>query len=106
MAQPSTTQLPYNEGDILLAISSIDAAQIPSARRAAAIFNVPKATLRDQRAGKPVWRNCKPNLKKLTKLKEEVIIRYILDLDTRRFAPTLGTIRDIADKLLTKRSTS
>ena len=41
-----------------------------------------------------------PNLKKLTKLKEEVIVRYILDLDLRGFAPTLGAIKDIADKLL------
>ena len=84
--------MPYNEGDILLAISSIDAAQILSARRAAAIFNVPEATLRDRRAGKPTRRDCEPNLKKLTKLKEEVIVRHILDLDTRGFAPTLGAI--------------
>ena len=96
--------MPYNKGDILLAISSIDAAQIPSARRATAIFNVPKATLRDRRARKPTRRNCKPNLKKLTKLEEEVIIRHILDLDTRGFAPTLGAVQDMADKLLAKRS--
>ena len=104
MAQPSTTQLPYNEGDILLAISSIDAAQIPSARRAAAIFNVPEATLRDRRAGKPARRDCEPNSKKLTKLEEEVIVRHILDLDTRGFAPTLGAVQDMADKLLAERS--
>ena len=41
-----------------------------------------------------------PNSKKLTKLKEEVIIRHILDLDSRGFAPTLGAVKDIADKLL------
>ena len=41
-----------------------------------------------------------PNLKKLTKLKEEVIVRYILDLDLWGFAPTLGAVKDIADKLL------
>jgi len=53
MAQPTTTQLPYNEGDIPLAISSTDATQIPSVQRAAAMFNVPEATLRDRRARKP-----------------------------------------------------
>ena len=42
-----------------------------------------------------------PNLKKLTKLKEEVIVRYILDLNLWGFAPTLNTVKDIADKLLT-----
>ena len=45
-----------------------------------------------------------PNLKKLTKLKEEVIVRHILDLDLRGFAPTLGAVKDIADKLLTARA--
>ena len=104
MAQLTTTQLPYNEGDILLAISSIDTTQIPSARRAAAIFNVPETTLRNQHAGKPTRRDCEPNSKKLTKLEEEVIIRHILDLDTRGFAPTLGAVQDMADKLLAKRS--
>lgn len=49
-------------------------------------------------------RDYQPNLKKLTKLEEEVIIGYILDLDSRGFAPTLGAIRDIVDKLLAERS--
>jgi hypothetical protein len=35
-----------------------------------------------------------------------VIIRYIIDLDTRRFAPTYAAIRDIANKLLAARSAS
>jgi hypothetical protein len=45
-----------------------------------------------------------PNLKKLTKLKEEVIVRHILDLDSRGFTPTLGAVKDIVDKLLTARA--
>ena len=45
-----------------------------------------------------------PNLKKLTKLKEEVIVRHILDLDSRGFAPTLGAVKDMADKLLAART--
>jgi hypothetical protein len=32
-----------------------------------------------------------------------VIVGYILDLDLRGFAPTLGAIRNMADKLLTTR---
>jgi len=54
MAQPATTQLPYNEADILLAISAINTTQIPSNRHAAATFNVPKTTLRRRRAGVPL----------------------------------------------------
>jgi hypothetical protein len=33
-----------------------------------------------------------------------VIIRYIINLDTRGFAPTYAAIQDIADKLLAARS--
>ena len=32
-----------------------------------------------------------------------MIVRHILDLDLRGFAPTLGAIRDMADKLLAER---
>jgi hypothetical protein len=32
-----------------------------------------------------------------------VIIRYILDLDIRGFAPTYAAVRDMADKLLAAR---
>jgi hypothetical protein len=50
MAQRTTTQLPSNEADIQLAIQSLNCNQIKSGRRAAITFNVPKSTLRDQRA--------------------------------------------------------
>ena len=35
-----------------------------------------------------------------------MIIRYILDLDTRRFAPTYEAVCNIADKLLAARGAS
>ena len=59
--------------------------------------------MRRRRAGIAARCDCEPKSKKLTKLKEEVIVRYILDLDSCGFAPTLGPVRDMADKLLTKR---
>ena len=31
-------------------------------------------------------------------------MKHILDLDSRGFAPTLGAVRDMADKLLAKRA--
>jgi hypothetical protein len=73
--------MPLNEGDMQLAISSLNDRQIYSKRRAAATFNVPKLTLHDRRAGKPARRDCQANLKRLTQLEEEVIVSYILDLD-------------------------
>ena len=34
-----------------------------------------------------------------------MVVRYILNLNLQGFAPTLGTVRDIANKLLAKRAT-
>ncbi|USP76448.1 hypothetical protein yc1106_03722 [Curvularia clavata] len=92
-----------NKPDIQLAIQSLKNKQIQGNRRAATVYNVAETTLRRRRAGKLARRDCQPNLKKLTKLEEEVIVSHILDLDSRRFAPTYAAIRDMANKLLTTR---
>ena len=73
-------------------------------RRAASTFNVPRSTLQTRCTGITPRRDCQLKLKKLTKLEEEVIVGYILDLDLRGFTPTLGAIRNIANKLLTARA--
>ena len=103
MAQLSRARQPYNEADMLLALSALDRGQIKSVRKAASTFNVPRSTLQDRRAGLAPQRDCQPKSKKLTKLEEEVIVKYILDLDLRGFAPSLSAVRDMADKLLAKR---
>jgi hypothetical protein len=53
MAARRAFKIPLNKSDIQLAISSLNANQIQSKQRAAAIFNVAKLTLHNQRAGKP-----------------------------------------------------
>ena len=103
MAQPTTLQSPYNEGDISLAILAINQNQVQSGRRAATIYKVPKSTLRGRRAGVLPRRDSEPNSKKLNKLEEEVITRHILDLDSRGFSPTLGAVQDMANRLLAER---
>ena len=92
--------MPANERDFQLALLAISRAQIRSGRKAIATYNVPRTTLYSRRAGRPSRRDCQPNSKKLTKVEEEAIIKYILDLDLRRFTPNLATIREIANKLL------
>jgi len=104
MAQRSATLSVLNEADVQLAISSINSHQIQSNRRAATIFSVSERTLRRRRAGIPARRDYQPKSKKLTKLEEEVVISYILDLDRRGFAPTYAAVRDMADKLLAAHS--
>ena len=103
MAQRSAAQITSNEGDIQLAISSIKSGQLKHNRRAADTYNVAESTLRGRRAGVPARRDCQPNSKKLTQREEEVIVKYILDLDARGFAPTYAAVRDMADKLLAAR---
>jgi len=96
--------MPSNEADIQLAIAAISTSQIRAVSRAAATYNVVESTLRNRRAGKPARRDCQPNSKKLTTLEEEVVVRNILHLDQRGFAPTYAAVRDIADSLLAQRS--
>jgi hypothetical protein len=103
MAPPRRTLSSYNEADILLASFAINNQQLESSRRAALVYNVPKSTLNDRRAGKLARSDCQPNSKKLTQLEEQVIIDHILNLDLRGFAPTYAAIRDMADKLLATR---
>jgi hypothetical protein len=101
-----TIKSPSNKRNIQLALSALNANQIRSVRRAAAVFNVPESTLRNRRARKPYRRDHQPNCRKLTPVEEEVIVSYILDLDLRRFPPQYDAVRDIADSLLAARNSS
>ena len=74
MRRQHNAQSIQKEGRLALALLAIQRNQIPSERRAAGIYNVPKSTLQERRSGITTQRNCKANLKKLTKLEELVII--------------------------------
>ncbi|RYN80126.1 hypothetical protein AA0117_g3420 [Alternaria alternata] len=84
-------------------ILAISQGQIQSYRGAARTYEVSRTTLKRRRAGVPARPDCQPNSRKLTQREEEVIVRHILDLDARGFAPTYAAVRDIADKLLAAR---
>jgi hypothetical protein len=103
MAQRNLPQSASNEADIQLAISSIQTGQLKTNRRAAAVYQVPESTVRDQRAGKPARRDCQPNSENLTQREEEVMVSYILDLELRESPPTYAAVRAMADKLLAAR---
>ena len=81
----------------------IDHNQFKSVRKAVQVFKVPRTTVRRRRAGIAARRDCEPNSKKLSKLEEEVITEYILNLDSRGFSPSLGAVRDMANRLLAER---
>jgi hypothetical protein len=97
MAPPIRAQLASYEADIHLVILALQQNQIQAEGVAAQTFKVSRATLHRRRNDKPARRDCQPNSKKLSELEGEVIIRYILDLDQRGFAPTYAAVRDMAD---------
>jgi hypothetical protein len=74
-----------------------------SQRRAAKIYNVLRTTRSNRLAGRTPRPETKPNRQKLSKLEEGVIIRYILDLDSRGFAPRLASVEDIVNYILESR---
>lgn len=56
-----------------------------SVRRAAAIYTVPRTTLRDRRAGRPSRVNTMANSRNLTNSEEQVIVEHILELVERGY---------------------
>jgi hypothetical protein len=103
MPPPRNAFLHEHEGRLQLALAAYRAGQFQSHRAAARAFNVKRRVL-DQRArGIPFRADTLPNRLKLTRTEEQTIVRYILDLDSRGFAPRLCEVADIADKVLSVR---
>jgi hypothetical protein len=74
-----------------------------SLNHATKIYKVPCTTLRSRHLGIPSRYNTKPNSRKLTDLKEIVIVRYILNLDSRSFPLRIRYVEDIANRILLER---
>jgi hypothetical protein len=106
MSQPHQIQQVTSEADIQLAIFEINSCRVQSVKRAAEIYNVPRTTVQDRRAGKPSRRDCELNSKRLNKLEEEAIVERILEESARGFAPTKADVRAMADKLLQERESN
>jgi hypothetical protein len=75
------------EARIIIATEAIRTSKRISCRKAAIIYNVPESTLRARINGRSSRADYRPKAYNLTKLEEKVIVRYILGLDTRGFAP-------------------
>lgn len=92
------------ESCIIMAIEAIQTStKRMSCRAAGKLYDVPETTLRARITGRPPRPEKRPNCHKLTDLEEEVLIRYILDLDSRGFAPRLEGVENMANFLLESR---
>jgi len=100
---PFLMETQFQEARIILAIEAIRSSKKLSRRSAAKLYKIPYTTLSDRITGRTSRCETKPNCHKFTNLEEEVLIRYILDLDTRGFAPRLANVEDMANHILQSR---
>lgn len=88
------------ERRVVLAINAVQSNPRFSIRRAAKFYNVPATTIRRRMAGKPSKADKTNGKPTLTTAEEDVIIQYVLDLDSRRFSPRRADVQDMADLLI------
>ena len=88
------------EAWIILAIKAICMSKNLKPYCTTKIYNVPKQTLCRRIAGIPSCIEFWPTSCKLTNLEEEVLIEYILNLDSQGFSPGLVSIKDIVNYIL------
>ena len=96
-------EIQAKEARIILAIEAIRTSKKLSQRSVVKIYKVLLSTLSDRIAGRTYRPETKANSLKLTELEEEVILRNILDMDSRGFAPRLASVEDMANFILESR---
>mgnify|MGYP004718416977 FL=1 len=92
-----------NEARILLALQAIQNNPKVSLRRAANIYQVPFSTLQRRQDGIQSRCDFIPKSRKLSDLEEQIIVQFILDLDTRGFPSRLYFVEEMANSLLADR---
>ncbi|KAL9567396.1 hypothetical protein ACKAV7_008471 [Fusarium commune] len=97
MSQPS------KEARVILALQALQNDPKLSFRRAAQIYEVDRNTLRNRKNGRQSRRDTMANSRKLSKLEEETILQYALDLDSRGLPCRISVIEDMANRLLAAR---
>ncbi|KAJ0135028.1 import protein 1 [Fusarium oxysporum f. sp. albedinis] len=100
MSQPS------NEARILLALQALQNNPKLRLRRAATIYKVGYSTLRDRRNGIQSRSDWVPKSRKLSDLEEQIIVQFLLDLDSPGFPARLRFVEEIANSLLADRDAS
>jgi transcriptional regulator with XRE-family HTH domain len=99
----SNISVVLKESKIILAIKAIRTSKKLSRRKAAKIYEVSFSILNDRMNSKTSLSESRPVNTNLTILEEEVIIRNILDIDSRGFIPRLASIEDIVNYILKSR---
>jgi hypothetical protein len=77
-----------------------------SIRRAAKTYQIHKKRLRRRRNGIQSQRDTIPKSRRLSGLEEQIIVQYILNLDSRGFPPRHRGVEEKANRLLANRDAS
>jgi len=95
-----------NEARTLLALQALQNDPKLSTRRAAKIYEISEPRLRRRRNGIQSRRDFIPKSRKLSDLEEQIIVQFILDLDSRGFPLRLRFVEEMANSLLADRDAS
>ncbi len=90
-----------NEHQLQLALQTFERDLQLSINKAARLYNIPRTTLSDRINGRSTHADTIPNLRKLTVLEEEMVVRKVFNLNSRGFPPWIYDVEDIANRLLT-----
>src|SRR6478609_7497080 len=101
--QPPDMSDPNYEARMLLALQALQNDPKLSLRRAADIYKVNRITLRRRQHGIQSRRDTIQKSHRLSDLEEEILIHFILDLDSRGFPPRLRGVKEMADQLVADR---
>ncbi|KAJ0125595.1 Uncharacterized protein HZ326_31302 [Fusarium oxysporum f. sp. albedinis] len=97
---------PNIEGRILLALQALQNDPKLKLRRAAEIYKVGRMILWRRQKGIQSRSDWVPTSRKLSDLEEQIIVQFILDLDSRGFPPRLRGVEEMANRLLADRNAS
>ncbi|GKU08368.1 unnamed protein product [Fusarium langsethiae] len=92
------------EARILLALHAYQNNSKSGLKRAAKTYKVGYGTLWRRHKGIQSRRDTITKSRRLSNLEEQIIVRFILDLDTRGFPPRLRGVEEIANQLLANRN--
>ena len=94
------------EARLLLALQALQNNPDLKLRQTARLYQVDYYALRRRHNGIQSQRDTIPKSRKLSDLEEQIIIQFILDLDSRGFPPRLRGVKEMADQLLADRDAS
>ncbi|KAJ0129330.1 Uncharacterized protein HZ326_27568 [Fusarium oxysporum f. sp. albedinis] len=92
------------EARILLALHAYQNNPNLGLKRAAKTYKVGYGTLWRRHNGIQSQRDTTPKSRKLSDLEEQIIVQFILDLDSREFPPRLRGVEEMANRLLADRN--